>query len=184
MITHYRKAIRTNVATKVLSNIIYNSAVVPVYPNRLDPFWDEEIPAIGAYFFDEPVDTKETQPREYYRDLRFAVEIMLGQFASTIDDQADDIAIQVEQKMFADPYLGDPNESVYMIEDSKLVRSTFQFQTKGEVVFASLLMIFQIEYRTWAVNDKSLDDFMREETSIDNNNDANSQTETQTTVRA
>lgn len=99
---HMRALIRKGMVAVFKANAgIAASLGDRIFPNRVEHWWAEELPAIGVYTFDEKnVDTdKNPDPEE--RKLTMAVEV-LTKATELLDDQLDALALLVERAMSID----------------------------------------------------------------------------------
>lgn len=76
-----------------------------VYTNRETKLWQSELPAILIYTPTEPIVPEALQGTRYYRTLELQVKIKL-EATSSIDDDLDDLAADVEDLMSADRSFG------------------------------------------------------------------------------
>ena len=107
-----------------------------IFPNRVEHWWTEELPATGVYTFDEKnVDTdKNPDPEE--RKLTMAVEV-LTQATELLDDQLDALALLVERAMSIDA-LG---AAMTAIVEAKLGKNIGRNSENRSPVDAALLAI-------------------------------------------
>jgi len=140
---HKRKGIRDKVFTKLNGNITYGGQPVNVYQTRAIPYWRVQLPAVSFYLFQEDADHQESAPREYWRNLQLAIQILVKETQGTItDDIIDDIADQVEKIFFLDPTIDDT------IDDMALVNTSVAIKDDGEIIYSAAVLIFNLEYRT------------------------------------
>ncbi len=172
---HYRKTIRDAVVAQ-LAGITFDGNAVDVYPNRVLPFWKTELPCIAVYFLSETADDRETAWRTYFRELSVRIELMMGEYTDSTDDQIDSISEQVEVKMFADPTISDT------VDDSLMKNTEMTFTTEGDVTHSSAVIDFMIKYTTEAPESSTLDDFNAEHTEYVANSDPDSTIESETTL--
>lgn len=99
---HQRTRIRNAVVALLTGQ---TSAGSRVYPSRVVPFRKGELPVLCVYTLDEVADDGASAPRELTRALDLILEgwVMPG---PNVDVALDDLALQVETAMHADPYLG------------------------------------------------------------------------------
>ncbi len=119
-----------------------------VFESRIKPLQSKtQLPAISVYTMREPTDTQESHswadpdnPGIVKRRLQLAIEIVTSGDES--DDLLDQIALQVETVMDADPTLGNRVESVLVLE------TTVAFADSGEKIIGAALLTYEIVYRT------------------------------------
>jgi hypothetical protein len=135
---HQRKNIRDAVRALLLGK---TSAGTRVFKTRLVPFRRLTLPAIAVYARSEPVDpeSKNTAPRELRRELKLVLEAMVaegstvagevvkgtdgtpnGDGSPDLDDALDQLALEIERAMDADPTLGIDAVDTSILADSQL----------------------------------------------------------------
>lgn len=97
-----RNAIRHKLAT-VLTGAV-DLVGERVHVNRIVPWVHAELPAIGIYSTGEET-AEDYDSLHLRRRARMVVEVVVDSAAGGVDDQCDAIAEQVEQTLFACPYL-------------------------------------------------------------------------------
>ena len=102
---HQRTRIRNATVSRLLGA---TAAGARVYPSRVVPFRKGDLPVLCVYTLDEVADDDGSAPRELTRALDLIIEgwVMPG---LNVDVALDDLALEVETAMHADPYLGAPH---------------------------------------------------------------------------
>lgn len=134
---HMRALIRKGMVAVFKANTgIAASLGDRIFPNRVEHWWAEELPAIGVYTFDEKnVDTdKNPDPEE--RKLTMAVEVLTNA-TELLDDQLDALALLVERAMSIDA-LG---AAMTAIVEAMLGKSIGRNSANRSLVDAALLAI-------------------------------------------
>lgn len=140
---HPRTAIRDKVVDKLTGAVFYDSDALGVHKNRFLPWFPEELPALGIYILDEPVDDEVTAPREYKRKPSLKIEICLKENdIKDVDDKVDKIAKQIEDILFLDNTLGD------LVDDLLLENTRIAPKINGDNIYAGGIMDWEIIYRT------------------------------------
>lgn len=131
------------------------------YCSRPKAVFVEELPCGLIYFQDEDADAQDVKPRCYLRKLNLLTEIvhrMDSERDDALDDFLDSRAFEIEQAIFYDRFLGLQG----IVEDVILSRTeAMNIEINGDLDIASLRLVWQINYRTDAFNNGSLDEFLR-----------------------
>jgi len=138
---HARKQIR-DAAVTALTGLTTTGA--RVYPSRAVPVQEDRLPALLVYTREETsgVDTiGGAGSRGLQRICSLRVEGICQSIAD-LDDQADDIAAEVETALAADPSLGG------LAKDLQLTQTEIGFTDEGGQPIAGVRMIFAVQYRT------------------------------------
>jgi hypothetical protein len=100
---HERKSLRDAVvaALKAAST----SAGDNVFPTRVAPYKQDDLPVIAVYTLDEDSDDRQTAPREYKRTIRMVVAGVV-QAGTNVDDAMDALDLEIEEAMDPDPTFG------------------------------------------------------------------------------
>lgn len=93
-----RKAIRDALVTMLSGE---TEAGTNVYANRETGLWQSELPAILVYTEQESAEPRDLSSRKYIRTLQLRVELK-AEANSTVDDDLDDLAEEVEDIIDAD----------------------------------------------------------------------------------
>lgn len=134
---HMRALIRRGMVAVFLADAgIAASMGDRIFPNRVEQWWAEELPATGVYtLHEENVETdKNPDPEE--RKLTLAVEV-LAQATENMDDQLDALALLVERAMSIDA-LG---AAMTAIVEAKLGQTLARDSQNRSPVDAALLRI-------------------------------------------
>lgn len=123
------------------------AAEARVYPTRILPLRKLELPAIAVYTLEESVDGESvnTAPRELTREAPVVIEALVAAVpGANVDDALDDLALEIETAMHADPYLG--GEAA----DSILDGTTMEVIEDGERMMGLVTLTYSVTYRTLA----------------------------------
>jgi hypothetical protein len=126
-----------------------------VFATRAIPLRENQLPAICIYTLTETVDAQEsiTAPRVLTRDLSVVIEGWAAP-GDNVDDSMDALALEIENAMHADPYLGD------VVADSMLDDTTMEVLEEGARIMGLVTLTYAATYRTFAPEpDAGLDDF-------------------------
>lgn len=135
--SHVRTQIRQAVVTLLRNQ---TSAGNRVYASRVHPLNDPKLPALLVYTPQESVGNPTMQrPRTQSRQLQLVIEGYL-KARGEIDDDADQLAAEVEQRIAADPKLGG------LVKDAMLDVTTTQLSGEGEKPIAVLSLTFAVLY--------------------------------------
>lgn len=97
------KAIRGAIKARLMDS---TSAGNRVSTNRADKIWKLGLPSIVIYTRSETVEQTQLSPVEYTRVASVQIDILMEEGAGVVlDDDADDLADEVEQLLFRDPRL-------------------------------------------------------------------------------
>ena len=107
-----------------------------IFPNRVEQWWSEELPATGVYTLHEDNVTTDKNPDPEERKLTMAVEV-LTQATELLDDQLDALALLVERAMSIDA-LG---AAMTAIVEAKLGKNIGRNSENRSPVDAALLAI-------------------------------------------
>jgi len=132
-----------------------------VFANRPTPLWECELPAICVYIKTEPTEEKVTAPKVYSRNASVVVDI-LALANDNCDDILDDIQEQVEEILFSNRYLLDPDDKVERLDaEIKLVSTDMDLYAEGDKIAGSNRITFTASYDTEAPEqkDSGLDEF-------------------------
>ena len=150
---HQRTTIRQAVAALLSGE---TAAETRVYTTRVRPYRKGDLPAISVYTLEETVsaDGSATAPRELERDLQLVIEAWVSP-SETVDDDLDDLALEIETAMHADPYLGGA------VGDSMLAATTLGVLEDGDGIMGVATLTYDVIYRTMApAAPAGLDDFL------------------------
>lgn len=154
---HPRTVIRQAVQTALIDAA--TSAADRVYTNRVLPLRAAELPAIIIVTPDEDVDeeSKSTAPRE----LRRVVDMLVvGQLDATAtpDDDLDDLALEIETVMHADPLF--EAQAPGVISESILTGTSISIVREGDRHTGLVTLTYEFTYDTEAPEaPDDLDDF-------------------------
>lgn len=135
-----------------------------VYPSRIDPFKRNELPAIAVYTISEKVseDSIDTAPRELRRETELVIEgWVMPDDDTPVDDAMDDLALEIEAALHADPYFNDNDEDEpeTTASDSILRSTELQVVIEGERQMGRVTLKYAVTYLTLAPVAPELDDF-------------------------
>lgn len=133
-----------------------------VEATRRDKYRQNELPAIAIYTPADDVDedSKDTSPRELKRDLTVRI-VGRVKDSERVDDVMDALALEIENVMHADPYLGG------VAGDSILRGTEVGIDDEGERPIGVITLTYSVTYRTAAPAAPELDDFNTADTKYD-----------------
>jgi len=150
---HQRQLIREAAKTTLVGK---TAAGPRVYETRIVPWRKLELPALAIYTLDESVDpaSSTTAPRELERTVDLAIEGAVRQ-GENIDDSIDELALEIERAMHADPYLGGT------ASDSILSSTEIEVVEESDRLVGVVRLVYSTRYYTLAPDpaDVELDDF-------------------------
>ncbi len=153
---HQRTAIRYAVVERLSGA---TSAETRVYATRDVPFRKGDLPAIAVYTLQEDVDgdSVNTAPRELTRRMALVIEGLVAPApGQNVDDALDDLALEIETVMHADPYLGDA------AADCVLDESSMEVLEVGDRLMGQIVLTYAVTYQTLAPEAPSnVADFLR-----------------------
>jgi hypothetical protein len=134
---HARTQIRDMVAAVLMS---HTSAGDHVYEARVYALDDMKLPALLVYTKQDTVVSRSISlPRTQQRELVVTVEAYVKS-RGNIDDVTDALALEVEQRIAADPTLGG------LVKDITLTSTDMQFSDDGERPVAVAVLTFTTLY--------------------------------------
>lgn len=139
---HARKVIRDAVAT-ILTGL--NSSGSNVFPTRIYPVDDNNLPAICIYTLSEDSELTSVQPRKMARRLDLVIEAV-AKANDVLDDTLDLIAEEIETAMALDYTLG------VGAKDCVLASTKIAMRGEGEKATGSVVLTYSVMYRTLAAN--------------------------------
>lgn len=143
MSTHPRENIRAAVVTALKDNTDVGSKV---YPSRVIPVAQDELPLILVYANSEAIEIYQESPREYERVLSLSVE-MCADADENLDNELDALALQVEHRLMQDHTLGE------LCRDVVLKGCELTVSADGDTPIGSCVLTYEITYYTMAVAD-------------------------------
>lgn len=149
---HRRQLIREAIKAALLGE---TDAGDRVYETRKAPVKRLDLPAIAVYTLSESVsqDSRATSPRELKREMNVAIEAVVKE-GENADDAMDDLALQIERVMHADPTFGG------VCGDSMLVETSMDLSELGDQPVGIVILTYAVTYYTGApeADDVELDD--------------------------
>jgi hypothetical protein len=150
---HHRQLIRA-AAVDMLTG--QTDAGSRVYRTRSLPVRKIPLPAISVYTLEELVtpESVDTAPRELTRELPLLIEgwVRAGE---NVDDAMDELAVQIEAAMHADPYLRDT------AAESILDSTVMEVIEDGDREMGLIVLTYAVTYRTLAPEaPTNLDEFL------------------------
>lgn len=151
---HQRQVIRDAVVARLLS---HTAAGTRVFVEDRRSVRTGELPAIVVFSTKEISDHEGTAARELKRDMDLVIEAYAAETAGTkAADARDNLALEIETVMHADPYLGG------VAGDSFLSETELQVDEVGDRLIAAAALTYAITYHTLAPEAPTdLDDFER-----------------------
>lgn len=150
---HPRQLIRYAIRAALLA--ADTAAEDRIYKTRVLPLRRTQLPAISIYTLEESVagDSAQTAPRELTRTAPVVIEAWIANQAGIdLDDAMDDLALEIETAMHADPYLGDT------AGDSILADTVLEVIEQGDRKLGLVSLTYDVTYRTLAPEAPSLDE--------------------------
>jgi hypothetical protein len=119
-----------------------------VSTNRADQVWREGLPAIVIYTRSQTDERDQQAPPSYKRTAKVVIDLLLQEASGLpLDDQADDLAEEVESLLFFDPSLGLKNpDGSWLLNDAQQVSSDMVTQDGGETLIAGLRITWEFQY--------------------------------------
>lgn len=143
---HPRREIREAVRALLVGKTAAGSRV---YETQMVPYRAVQLPAIAVFATSETVDpeSQETAPRELKRTLRLVVAGFVKSAGFTaegdnVDDAMDDLALEIEKAMHADPYFGGA------AGDSILASVELDVDEEGGKMVGGVRLTYSVTYRT------------------------------------
>lgn len=134
---HARTQIRNAVTTLLKGN---TTAGNNVYEARVYPLDDPKLPALLVYTKQETVGEQSmSRPRTQQRELMVSVEAYV-KASGNVDEYTDNLAMEVEQLIAADPTLGG------LVKDIALDTTETQFHGDGEKPIAVAILTLSVLY--------------------------------------
>lgn len=139
---HPRQIIRDAVVATLVGQ---TAAGAKVKSTRKIPTRKSELPSISVYSEDEKVDraSQTTAPRELDRETEVRIAGWVG-FGDDVDDRMDDLALEIETAMHADPYLGGAAGDSFLIETQTTV------DPEGDTPMGLIVLTYAVTYYTLA----------------------------------
>ena len=135
--SHARTQIRNAVTALLNGN---TTAGNHVYESRVYPLNDPKLPALLVYTKLETVGEQSmSRPRTQQRELMLTLEAYV-KARGNVDEATDDLALEIEQLIAADPTLGG------LVKDTALDTTETQFSDEGEKPIAVAVLTFSILY--------------------------------------
>ena len=111
-----------------------------VFEARVYPLNDPKLPALLVYTKQETVGEQSiSRPRTQQRELMVTVEAYV-KARGIVDEATDDLALEIEQRIAADPTLGG------LVKDIALDTTETQFSDDGEKPVAVAILTFSVLY--------------------------------------
>lgn len=143
---HPRKQIRDAV-----KNVLLNAATAAgsgVYSNRVLKYFTTELPSLNVVSDSESSDRRTESPRELSRVLDLKIEIRIRE-SSTLEDELDSLAEEVEQALGAEFWVNDPSFGLpELIENFQLQRTDFDISIEGDEQIALMTLSYGVWYVT------------------------------------
>lgn len=154
MPAHPRQQIREAVKALLLNQTAAGSRVSET---RVISYRKSELPAVSIYIpveSVEPDESRNTAPRELTRTAQLVIEGVVQQTAN-VDDALDALALEIETAMHADETFGGK------ADDSILESTEATLTEDGDRLVGVVRLVYSVEYRTFAPEAVTLDDFNR-----------------------
>jgi len=140
---HVRQQIRDAVATTLSSAVTLVSG--RVYTTRVHPLNEALLPAISVYTGSESSERYTAGITDMNRELSLELDIYVRESA-TFDDDADAIAVQVEEAMAGNFTIGG------LAKSSVLTSTEIQFDGEADQILGVAKLTYQVRYVT-PIND-------------------------------
>jgi len=135
------QSIRAGIAQRLRGRTL---AQERVFTNRSGAVWTSGLPALLVYTKSETCERETTT--SYKRTARVAIEMVVasGGQENLLDDQADELAEEVELLMFADPELR--GECGPLVHEARLVSYDLALEDGGERLYAGARLTWEFVY--------------------------------------
>lgn len=140
---HVRQQIRDAVATTLTSAVTLVSG--RVYTTRVHPLNEALLPAISVYTGSETSERYNVGVTDINRELSLEIDVYVRE-SSTFDDDADAIAVQVEEAIAADFTIGG------LAKSTVLTSTAIQFDGEADQILGVAKLTYAVRYVT-ALND-------------------------------
>lgn len=137
--THVRKQIRDYFETTLTSDVTLVSG--RVFGTRVFPFDGTKLPCIAVYATSETSDLMTMGSKTLMRDASVVVEAYI-RVSGTFDDDADALAVQVEEAIAADTTLGG------VAKDAILTSTEIDFSGDAEMPIGVARLTYSVDYVT------------------------------------
>jgi hypothetical protein len=157
-VAHARKAIRAAVVAALLTPP--TSAGARVYPTRVVPYKEGELPAIAVYTLTEDLGEDDAAPSQTTRQLDLVVEGWVAQSDdAAIDDDIDDLATEIEAAIEAasttTEILGG------LASELELVRTEMAVNRDGRQLMGIVILTYAVTYQASFEDPEETDLFLR-----------------------
>lgn len=153
---HPRKLIRHAVVALLIDAA--TAAGARVKPTRVEPNKKSELPALGVYTLNDPVNEDESTELEQLHELELEV---VGWVAHTdavpADDAMDDIAEEIEAAMIGDRYLSGAAGEVRLVGTTMEV---VEDNGRSSPIVGVVVLTFAVTYRASLAQAAPTDDFL------------------------
>lgn len=164
--SHPRQEIR-DAMFSILQTALASQGILNFSKNRFRKFWEEEeLPAVTVYTLSETSEIFDTAPRSLKRTLTLAVEVTV-QDNEGLDDTVDNLALLIENAIYADETLGGKAWDV-VLTGTDIIQ-----KTEGEKITGAIILVFDVKYVSYAPGIKTLDDLEEIHSTLVQSNDAN-----------
>lgn len=136
---HVRQQIRDAVATTLTSAVTLVGG--RVYTTRVHPLNEDLLPAISVYTGSELSDRYNAGVTDMNRQLSLEIDVYVRE-TSTFDDDADAIAVQIEEAMAGDFTIGG------LAKSSVLTSTAIQFDGEADQILGVAKLTYQVRYVT------------------------------------
>lgn len=136
---HVRQQIRDAVATTLTSAVTLVSG--RIYTTRVHPLNEALLPAISVYTGSETSERYNVGVTDINRELSLEIDIYVRE-SSTFDDDADAIAVEVEEALAGDFTIGGLAKSMV------LTSTAIQFDGEADQILGVAKLTYQVRYVT------------------------------------
>lgn len=155
---HQRKIIRKAIVETLTRK---TAAVDRVFPTRIVPLRRNlELPAICVFIVEDDVepDSEKRAPRELFKHAMVTIEGWVTP-GENVDDAMDDLSLEIETAMHADPFFADANGACRAM-DSVLEKTTLEVIERGDRLMGLVSLFYRFDYTQLAPEaPTNLDDF-------------------------
>ena len=139
--SHVRQQIRDNIVTALTADV--TSVASRVYPSRVYPLRDGNLPGLCVYTLTEQSEVMSFQPVVLRRMLNVAVDVYVTS-TTVADDTLDTVAAEIEASIGSDRTLSG------VASDAILVSTEIDMTGEGDTPVVMARLVFLVEYVTSA----------------------------------
>lgn len=154
VMAHPRKLIRQAVVALLAGATVAGTRVAGT---RVEPHKKSQLPAIGVYTLNDPVDDDASSEVEETHEVELEIAgWVLHTDAVPVDDAMDDLAEQIEETMKTSPYLGGKAGEVRLVGTTMEV---LEDDARTSPIVGIIVLTYAVTYHIDRAAPASLDDF-------------------------